>query len=59
MTGKFSLVVLYISRKDISSQMMNLLLLMVDLRVMGAFDAPTKTLDTMKQKSCSILLGKR
>jgi hypothetical protein len=59
MTGKFTPVVLFIYRKEITSQMMNFLLSMVDLRVMGAFNAPTKTLDRMKPKSHSISPGKR
>ncbi len=43
MTGKFTPVVLFICRKEVTTQMMNVLLFMVDLRVMDAFDTKTLT----------------
>jgi hypothetical protein len=51
MTGKFTPEVLFIYRKEAISLMMNLLLLMVVLSSMDAFDAPTKFLERMKYKT--------
>jgi hypothetical protein len=59
MIREFKPVLLFISRKEVTSQMMKLLLLIVDLRVMGIFDTHTKTLDKTKSKDCSISLGER
>jgi hypothetical protein len=59
MTGKFTPVVPFIYRKEITSQRMSLLLLTVDLRVMDVYNVRTKIQDMMKSNNCSISHGER
>jgi len=59
MTRKFTPVVPFIYRKEITSQRMSLLQLTVVLKVRDFSDVRTKIPDRMKSKNCLISHGER
>lgn len=51
MIGKLTIEVLSISRWEVTAQMVNLWLLVVDLKVTDGFDAPTKIIDKINKET--------